>query len=199
MSPAPAARLAEVLDLTGGLIPQVRGDQWTAPTPCSEWQVRALVDHLVVGNVLYAGLLAGQVSMQDVARLREGDHLGDRPVEAYRQSASTVVAASEQPGVLERPVTLPFGRVPGAVALHLRMVEVLVHGWDLAQAVGLPVRFPDDVVEQEIEFSRQALPQLPADRRPFGPSQPVPDDAPPIDRLAALLGRPVRPAASAGG
>jgi uncharacterized protein (TIGR03086 family) len=73
--------------------------------------------------------------------------------------------------------------------LHLRIAEALVHGWDLARATGRTVSFPDDVVEQEIAFSREFLPRVPPDRAPFGPSRPVPDDAAPLDRLVALLGR----------
>jgi hypothetical protein len=51
--------------------------------------------------------------------------------------------------------------------------------------------FPEDVAEQELQFSRGAISQIPPGRTPFGPSQPVPEDAPAIDRLAGLLGRQV--------
>jgi uncharacterized protein (TIGR03086 family) len=88
-------------------------------------------------------------------------------------------------------VTIPAGTLPGVVACELRVVEALVHGWDLARATGLPLDFPADLVEESIAFSRVQLGRLPADRTPFGPSQPVADDAPPLDRLAALLGRSV--------
>ena len=100
-----------------------------------------------------------------------------------------MVAAFRAPGALDRPVTVPFGTVPGEAALHLRIVEVLTHGWDLARATGRTVSFPDDVVEQEIAFSRRALPMIPPERAPFAPSRPVPADAAPLDRLVALLGR----------
>lgn len=87
-------------------------------------------------------------------------------------------------------VTVPFGTVPGAVALHLRMTEILVHGWDLAQAIGHPTDgFPADLAEDELTFSRGALGDIPPDRSPFAPPRPVDDRAPAIDRLAALLGR----------
>jgi uncharacterized protein (TIGR03086 family) len=64
-----------------------------------------------------------------------------------------------------------------------------VHGWDLARATGRTVSYPDDVVEQEIAFSREFLGRIPPDREPFAPSRPVPADAAPLDRLVALLGR----------
>ena len=88
-------------------------------------------------------------------------------------------------------MTVPFGTVPGAVALHLRTTEVLAHGWDLARATGQSVEFPADVAERELAFSQSALEQLPPDRRPFAPPQPVSPDAPAIERLVACLGRSV--------
>jgi len=94
---------------------------------------------------------------------------------------------------MEKIVTVPAGTVPGAVALHLRLTEHLVHGWDLARATGQATTgLPADLAEQELAFARVQLGKIPPDRRPFAPPQPVVDDAPAIDRLAALLGR--RPA-----
>jgi len=77
-------------------------------------------------------------------------------------------------------------------------VETLVHGWDLARATGQPLAFPDEIVEVEIEISRKLLDGLPPGRSSFAPPQPVADDAPAIDRLAALLGRRP-PSAQTGG
>ena len=106
-------------------------------------------------------------------------------------TATALLEAFAAPGALERIVTVPFGTVPGSVALHLRLTEVLVHGWDLAKATGQSVEFPADLAEQELVFSQSALEQLPPDRRPFAPSQPVGQDAP-GDRAAGRLPRPER-------
>jgi len=76
--------------------------------------------------------------------------------------------------------------------VHLRTVETLVHGWDLARAIDRPAPFPEELAEGELAFSRDLLGRIPEGRHPFGPSQPVDDDAPAIDRLAALLGRDPR-------
>ncbi|HEX2805024.1 MAG TPA: TIGR03086 family metal-binding protein [Kineosporiaceae bacterium] len=191
-------QLAQLLDTTGQLVAGIGDEQWTAPTPCTEWSVRDLVDHLVAGNLLFAGILSGRVTMADAGRLRgvdqlNGDQLGDRPVAAYRAAADAVVSAAGRPGVQGQTFTLPVGTVPGVVALHLRLTEVLVHGWDLARATGQVVAFPDDVVVQELEFTRGALSLVPAGATPFAPPRPVRDEAPAIDRLAACLGRDVTP------
>lgn len=101
-----------------------------------------------------------------------------------------------QPGVLQRVFPSPVGKVPGIVLVHLRITELLVHGWDLAHATAQPVRLPDDLAEQELQFTRGKLADVSAERSPFAPPQPVSDDAPAIDKLAACLGRPVPPGAA---
>ena len=87
---------------------------------------------------------------------------------------------------------MPAATLPGPAIVHLRTVETLVHGWDLARAIDRPAPFPEDLAEGELAFSGDLLGRIPEGRHPFGPSQPVDDDAPAIDRLAALLGRDPR-------
>lgn len=90
-----------------------------------------------------------------------------------------------------RVVTVPFGAVRGVVALHLRLVDALVPGWDLAQATGQPARGNEELAEQELEFTRAKPADVPPERSPFGPSQPVTENGSGPDRLAACLGRDV--------
>jgi uncharacterized protein (TIGR03086 family) len=170
------------------LVAAVGSDQWSAPTPCGDWDVRTLLGHVVGGNQVFAAAVGG-IPLEQARQALAGDPLGPDPVLAYAESAAAVAAAFREPGALERSVTIPFGTVPAAAALHLRIVEALVHGWDLARATGRTVSYPDDVVEQEIAFSREFLGRIPPDREPFAPSRPVPADAAPLDRLVALLGR----------
>jgi uncharacterized protein (TIGR03086 family) len=190
---ASADQLESVLGVVGPLVAAVGPDQWDAPTPCADWDVRALLGHLVGGNQLVAGILTGRTTLAQARSAPAADPLGTDPTGAYRDSAAAVVGAFRAPGVLERPVTVPFGTVPGSVALHLRIVEVLVHGWDLARATGRTVSFPDEVVEQEVAFSREALPRIAPDRSPFAASRSVDGAALPLDRLVALLGREPHP------
>jgi len=191
---APVDRLAQALDATGALIGGVGDDQWSNPTPCPEWNVRMLVNHLVVGNRIFASILNGEPPAE-LAKLRQlhgTDVLEDSPIEAYRKAGAALQAAFSQPSVLERVFQAPIGPAPGAVLLHLRITELLVHGWDLARATGQPARLPDDLAEEELAFARGlSAPDVPRSGHPFGPAQGVADDAPTIDRLAAYLGRPV--------
>jgi uncharacterized protein (TIGR03086 family) len=192
MPAQPVDQLAHALDVAEDLVAAVRDDQWGAPTPCADWTVRDLVNHLVGGNLLFADALRGEPLPPLEELRRNRDRLGDDPVAAFRVAADTLLVAFRQPGALDQVVTVPVGTVPGIGALHLRLVETLVHGWDLARATGRPPGFPEALAEQELAFSRAKLADLPAGRTPFAPSQPAPDDAPALDRLAALLGRDTR-------
>lgn len=103
--------------------------------------------------------------------------------------------ASGTPGALDQVIIVPFGSVPGIVALHLRVTEALVHGWDLARATGQSAPFPEGLVEAATAFTRANLANIPPERRPFAPPKAIDDEAPAIDQLAALLGREVTPLA----
>jgi uncharacterized protein (TIGR03086 family) len=185
---SPTDRLATALPVTGNLVDAIEPAQWELPTPCPDWSVRDVANHLVFGHRRFAAALTGgqpPAPGEDV--------LGNDPGTAYRASGEAMLAAFRAEGALERPVSIPAGTLPGVVACELRVVEALVHGWDLARATGRPLEFPADLIEESIAFSRIQLGRIPADRTPFGPSQPAADDAPPLDRLAALLGRSISP------
>lgn len=113
----------------------VRAEQWCRPTPCAEWNVRALVNHMARGNLNYALLARGGTGAQFV-RLRDVDALGEDPVGAYAASVRDCAAAFAAPGVLDRSFDYPFGTVPGRQALAVRTTDTVVHTWDLARAVG---------------------------------------------------------------
>jgi len=169
-------QLADALDRTGHLVAGIRDDQWRNSTPCAEWDLRALVAHVVNGNTMFAAALGAETV----------------PTAEYDQSAATLLAAFRQPGVLDRIVEIPFGTVPAAVALHIRLTELLVHGWDIAHATDQRTDFPEELAEQELAFSKTALNSVPPGRSPFAAPQPAPEAAPALDRLAAILGRDVK-------
>ena len=191
MTDALLAPLATALDGTGQLVDAVTDEQWNLPTPCTDWTVRQLVDHLVGGSRLCTRVLRGEPlpTLDQLGGRGHEDQLGNDPVAAYRTSSDDLLEALLTPGVLERAHTLPVGTLPGPAVVHVRTVETLVHGWDLARATSRQMPFPDELADHELTFSRDLLGHLPEGRQPFGPSRPVADDAPAIDRLAALLGR----------
>lgn len=192
----PVDDLTAALAGTEQLVAGIGPDAWGLPTPCTGWSVRDVVNHLVAGNLLFVRVLGGEQlpPREELLAASRADQLGDDASGAYRASAAALAGAFRADGALERMVTVPAGTVPGIAALHLRTVEAMVHGWDVARATGLPLAFPDGLVEQELAFTRDMLPRVPsapAGQGPFAPAQQVPDDAPALDRLAGLLGRRV--------
>jgi uncharacterized protein (TIGR03086 family) len=169
----------------GDLIDRIAVDQWTAPTPCAEWSVRDVVDHLVGMNLVFVALFE-----ESPMPTRGADHLGADPAGAYHRSAAALRAAAARPGVLERSQATSVGVATGVERLRWRIADLLTHGWDLVQATGVAAELPDDLVERTLTFVRAQLPGQPRAGR-FADPRPVPDNAPAMDRLAAFTGRPV--------
>ncbi|MDJ1134821.1 TIGR03086 family metal-binding protein [Streptomyces iconiensis] len=123
----------------------VRPEQWCWPTPCTEWNVRQLVNHMVRGNLNYTLLLRGG-SAADFLRLRDADALGTDPVGAYTRSVQECAGAFGEPGALERTLDYPLGQVCGRQALAVRITDSTVHTWDLACALGVDDTLDGDLV-----------------------------------------------------
>ncbi len=162
-------------------------EQHELPTPCPEWTVGDLLAHIVAGNLKYLEIARGS----DWARGMPGVELGHDPAETYRRTAAVMLRAWEQPGVLEREITLPIGRGPAAAALYVHLGETLVHGWDLAKASGQKASWDAFVVEASLAQFKSWLPAQRPPGTPFSDATASGDDAAPIDRLAAYLGRDV--------
>lgn len=109
--------------------------QWSWPTPCTDWNVRQLVNHMTRGNLNYVNLLRGGDAAEFV-RLRDADALGADPVGAYSRSVRVCAEAFGEPGALQRVLDYPLGPVTGRQALAVRITDSVVHTWDLARAVG---------------------------------------------------------------
>lgn len=181
------ADMDRAIDGAQAIVAGIRDDQWLAPTPCTDLDVRTLVNHLVSGNLLFAALVT-QTARPD----RDADQLGGDPVGAFGRAAAALREAFARPGVLGTVYTAPFGTAPGVALVHTRIIEHLGHGWDLARATGQPASFPGDVTERALAAARRQLASRPqGTHAPFGPEVPVPAGAPAIDRLAGFLGRVV--------
>ena len=106
-------QLGRAFAAVGDLITKVRPDQWSDPTPCTDWTVRRLVEHLIGMNRVFAALLCDEPPPRPAA-----DHIEDDPVGAYRDSAARLLAAFDQPGVLGRTYRGPLGEASGAERLQ---------------------------------------------------------------------------------
>lgn len=175
------------LDQTGRIVEGIQPNQLELPTPCTEWNVRGLLNHLIGGNWRTAGVAEGKSPMQ--RGVPDEDLVGENPAESYRQSADAAKRAWQTPGAVDRLYEMPVGKIPGQGVLQLRLTEAVVHGWDLAKATGQTPHFDADLVETAMTFSEANLGRVRGAGSPFEPPIDVPDDVPAIDRLAALMGR----------
>ena len=178
---------ADALAETGRLVAGVGDDQWHLPTPCEDWDVRELVNHMVSGNLWVAPLITGS-TIEDMGARLDGDVLGDDPIDAYRRSAAEAGAAFSTKGAMDAPANVSYGPVPGRVYAGHRFIDVLVHGWDLAVGAGLDTRLRPDLVDACLEVVLPEAEGLAATGA-FGEDHEVPVGASPQTTLLALLGR----------
>lgn len=186
MTENPLAVYRRAADLAMGIVERVHPGQLGDATPCTEWNVRMLINHVVSGNLFFVHLAIGSTPPD-----RAVDHLGNDPPTVFRDSVLAVSAAFEPDGFLDRVVTAPFGEVPGRQLVDMRRNELTVHGWDLAKATGQSTDFDPEVIAACLA-SYTAWPWL-QDRAgaPFDAEQPAPPGVTDADRLAAFLGRKV--------
>lgn len=122
----------------------VCAEQWDWPTPCTEWSVRQLVNHMTRGNLSYIRLLDG-ATRAEFLRLRDTDALGADPPGAYARSVRECAAAFARPGALDQVLDYPLGQITGQQALAVRTTDTVIHTWDLARAIGA-----DDTLRPEL-------------------------------------------------
>ena len=185
---ADIARLhRRALEETRTVVAGVGRDQWNATTPCDSWDVQALLNHLVSGNLWAAELGAG-ATIEGVGDRLDGDVLGDDALVAYDTSAASAAVTFESPGALESPCAVSYGPVPGSVYAGHRFIDVLIHGWDLAVATEQDTTLDPELVSSAYEILRSEADMVRASGM-FGEDLAVPADAGAQTRLLAFVGR----------
>jgi uncharacterized protein (TIGR03086 family) len=179
------ALLERALDQTAAIIAAIPASQSGLPTPCSDWDVRALVHHLT-GQDLRNFLVTarGETTNWQVP----ADELGEDWAAGFRDRAGALMTAWRTAD-LDRPTALPGGgQAPLRSRADQQITELAVHAWDLVKATGQNADLDPALAEHALAWSRQML--KPEHRgRAFGPEVAVSPDAPAYDRLAAWFGR----------
>jgi uncharacterized protein (TIGR03086 family) len=175
------------LQATQRIVAGVRADQMHDPTPCPDWDVHDLLNHLVSGNLWVRPLVEGE-TIEDVGDRLDGDHLGGSPLMAYEASAAEADLAFSDELSMSTLCAVSYGPVPGAVFCSHRFIEVLIHGWDLAKATGQDTTLDPELVEACLELVEPEREVLAASGA-FGTPHEAPPDADPQTRLLAYLGR----------
>src|SRR5688572_4794855 len=114
-------------------VDKIADDQWDNPTPCTEWSVRDLVDHVVTEDLWAPGLLAGK-TIEEMGGMNafEGDQLGDDPKGRWLRASEAATAAVRRDGAMEEIAHLSFGDFPGSFYAQQLLGDHVIHAWDLA-------------------------------------------------------------------
>jgi uncharacterized protein (TIGR03086 family) len=162
-------------------------DQWHAPTPCTEWDVRDLVNHLV-GEQLWAPLLLAGATLEEVGDRFDGDQLGADPVTTWEASSGAARDAFTRPGVLDGVVHTTMGELPALEYTRQMTIDLAIHAWDLARGIGANEALDEDLVEALYEVWASRVDLL-ATSGVFAPPVAVPPEADTQARLLGVLGR----------
>ncbi|MGW2710165.1 TIGR03086 family metal-binding protein [Streptomyces sp. NPDC001356] len=181
---------ARATEQAAALIKTVRPEDLTRPTPCTEFDVRGLLSHVVGGTRRIAVVGEGG---DGLAVDPSADGVGDDGwAAAYDEVRARVLTAWGSDARMVTPLRVPWGEVPGHAALSGYVMEIVTHTWDLAEAIGVAAGELDaELAEFALATARAVLPDSrPRDTEtPFGARREAPPAAGPYEQLAAWLGR----------
>jgi uncharacterized protein (TIGR03086 family) len=181
-------QLETILPSVDEMAGRVTPDQFDNATPCANFRVRDLFDHMIGGASQFAPQLRGTepTDAVDPNTLRDDE----RPA-ALKAALTELLGAVNAPGALGRTVTLPFGEVPGQVLARFLTVDGMVHAWDLAQATGQEYNPPPALAATVLATAHDLIAPEMRDGDTFAAEAAVGDDAPPLIHLVAFTGRSV--------
>jgi uncharacterized protein (TIGR03086 family) len=161
--------------------------QWHDPTPCTDWDVRTLVNHVTVEQLWVPPLAQGS-TVTDIGTRFDGDQLGDDPVAAWDAAVKASLVSFGAPAALDGTVSLSAGAKPTAEYCWEMTTDALIHSWDLARAIGADESLDAELAELVYERTLPVAASL-QETGLFAPPVPVPDDAPRQTKLLAIFGR----------
>jgi uncharacterized protein (TIGR03086 family) len=178
-------RIEKATALASEAVNNVKPDQLSDATPCSEFDVRGLLNHLLGGlDMLTTAASGGKAETPKEDLVGDGSDIGDR-YDTRRQKLLDVV---KQEGVLDKTWEMPFGQMPGKMMAGIAFMEHLTHAWDVRKATGQDSELPADLVA---ECTAVVTPMDQMLRMPgvCGPALEPAAGASETDKLMAFLGR----------
>ena len=179
----PVERIEKATAHTATIVHGVRSGQLSDPTPCSEFDVRALLNHMIGGLDMLRNAAAG-----GEPKMPEGDQFGEDPGADYDARRTKLLEALASEGVLDRGWKMPFGELPGQMMASIAFVEHVTHGWDLAKATGQDATIPEPLLTEAVGVVTPMDAMWRMDGV-CGPKVDVPDSASPTEKYAAFMGR----------
>jgi uncharacterized protein (TIGR03086 family) len=174
-------------DRFAAAVAAVPADGWSAATPCADWDVRALANH-VVGEDRWVPPLVDGRTIEEVGDALDGDLLGADPAAAAASAGDAAVAALAAPGALTRTVHLSFGDFSAEDYGWQVLVDHVVHTWDLLAGSGQDRALDSDLVDAAAGWWADWA-EAYRGAGAVGPPVEVPAGASPQDRLIGSFGR----------
>ena len=178
--PNPVELYQAAVETTRGIIANVKPDQMESTTPCSEWNVGGLVEHMIGGAAYFGAALAGEEPQPPAS--------DSSPADSYDSLTKKVIQGAARPGAMEKKYNTPFGEMTGGEFMFGAFMDTFVHGWDLAKATGQNTSLSSDFAG--IIFQGMA-PMMDGMRQggAFGAEVSVPADAKIQDKMLGMMGR----------
>ena len=165
------------------IISGIKQDQIDTQTPCSEWKVKDLIEHLIGGaSHLNASMGGGGDSPS-----AEGDVV--KLAASYTSVVADLLQKASNPSALEAQVTTPAGEMSAGQFIGILSLDNLVHTWDLAKATGQDAALDPALTEACYGMFVPGLIDMARPHGAFGPAVPVPDSASTQDKLLGYTGR----------
>jgi uncharacterized protein (TIGR03086 family) len=142
---------------TADRIRVVRPEDLAVPTPCTQWDLRKLLNHTVGAIDVVASALAGDHVLTEAGahELADQERIGDDPVAAYGEMTRWALKIWQEPGALDRDCPTERGPIQARDATAVTLMETVVHGWDIGQSTGEDVAIPPHLAEPILVFARR--------------------------------------------
>ena len=175
--------------LFGSRVHAVGADQWGQATPCAEWDVATLVDHVIDEHLWVPPLLGGH-DLAAAGGIVESAKttIGTDRAAAWDAAVLASQRAFGEQGALDRDVALSRGPTPASDYIGEMIADLTIHGWDLGRAIGVRDPLPVELVQFVAPLAEQYSGAEPY----FAPAVAPPADATDEERLIALSGRQPR-------
>src|SRR6476661_10245946 len=168
----PISVFQKAVDQTGNIVSGVQPGQLGESTPCGDWDVRALLNHAIAVVQMFDNAATGK---DFEGSFFADDNVGRDPGASYEAAASKLRSSLARPGVMDGNWSMPFGSVPGTMAVGFATLEIAQHGWDVARATGQRPEFDPEVTETAFAAARLAPAELVRTPGVFGPEAECPD------------------------
>jgi uncharacterized protein (TIGR03086 family) len=184
---SPGGLYVKAMEATRRYVAGIRDDQWHDATPCTEWDVRELMRHVVYEIAWIEDMFAGQ-TVEEVGDRYDGDILGSDPLAAYDAAHRSAKAAVEAPGAMDTICHLRRRDVTGAAYAANMLIDVFIHGWDIAKATGQDTTLDPELVEASYKIVEPRKGQ-PQSGRAFGPQIEMSEAVDLQTKMLGILGR----------